>query len=660
MSRLFSWLFGSPLLIVLVASFLLVAALMGGLSMLVTARVIDDYLAVDEAEHVARDMELAEAFYRLRQDKIAAMGHRLAQDPQVLQSLPAALGGQPEALRTIDQQIVYELTVPPLTGSHLLAVLDAQGNMLAGRTLSLSDGRLSSITFRESWGELPVVQDALSSGRDQAATEVVPAEFLVPVGLGQQARTKLIDIPQAAPHPFDPRAGTGGLALTAVYPMRREDGGVHGAVLVLYLLNNDHSLVDEIKDVAGVETVTIFLGDLRVATNVPMEDGRRAVGTRMAQNVYDQVLEQNRDFVGRAYVVTDWFITHYKPLRDHRDQTVGVLYVGTRESAFLRLVNIFHRQVLRIALVCLVLTGVIAIPVAQIITGPITNLVEANRRLAQGDMTVRVQVHGSGELALLERSFNSMVETLQRTGTELLHKERLAAMGQLAAGVAHEINNPLGTILLFADLMYKDAAEQDPRRQDLKMILQETSRCKNIVANLLNFARQHEVLAQETDLHALLDQVVVSVSCQPIFQGIEIVRKYGVDLPTVQADPVQLQQVFTNLMNNAAEAMKGTGTLTLATRRSNHKWAEIMVTDTGCGIPEESLGKLFTPFYTTKPPGKGTGLGLSIVYGIVKTHRGQVTVESKVGQGSSFTVALPISLPEEGAERKPSPVGVFA
>jgi signal transduction histidine kinase len=208
-------------------------------------------------------------------------------------------------------------------------------------------------------------------------------------------------------------------------------------------------------------------------------------------------------------------------------------------------------------------------------------------------------------------------------------------------------------------VMYKEAPQDDPRRDDLKMIINETTRCKNIVADLLNFARQQEVLAQETDVHALLEQVIERVSPQLVFEGVEIVRQFSPDLPAIQADPAQLQQVFVNLLNNAAEAMEEGGTITLATQPMNGQVA-IKVSDTGCGIPEESLGKLFTPFFTTKALGKGTGLGLSIVYGIIKMHRGQIAVQSQVGQGTTFTVILPVRLPEGQLASTSAPAGVIA
>jgi len=634
--------------VVLIVFSSLVAALTVALNTIVIARVAQDYLADAEADVV---INLAEAFYQLKQDEIAVISYRLVLDPGMIQDLPHARQGQSEAIQRIDRQITSKLTGIALGGTHLIAVLDAEGTILVGRVVS-SDGDLAPMISAGDWSGLPIVQSVLSSGEEQVATEIIPAGFLAQVGLDEQARIGLIETPLAAPKPFDPREGTAGLALTGVYPVRDGDAQVIGAVVTAYLFNNDFTLVDQIKEVGGIDTVTIFLGDMRISTNVMTEEGTRAVGTRVSEAVREVVLEQGRSYVGRAYVVNEWFITRYEPLYDHQGQLVGSLYVGTSESAFLGLVQVFNERLVFIALVPGILAAIIAVPIAQVITRPIAELVEAHRRLAQGDMTVRVQTYGSGELAVLGQSFNSMAETLHNTQQELLHKEKLASMGQLAAGVAHEINNPLGTILLFAEAMHKDTPENDPRRDDLRMIVNETTRCKNIVADLLNFARQQEMLAQETDVHKLLERVIEEMCRQPSFGGLEIVRNFSPDLPTIQADADQLQQVFINLLNNAAEAIEGGGTITLTTRSVNGYWVEIKVSDTGYGIPEEHLSKLFTPFFTTKPPGKGTGLGLSIVYGIVKMHRGQITVQSQVGRGTSFTVTLPVQLPQGlGAKR---------
>jgi signal transduction histidine kinase len=244
-----------------------------------------------------------------------------------------------------------------------------------------------------------------------------------------------------------------------------------------------------------------------------------------------------------------------------------------------------------------------------------------------------------------------MAETLQATQEQLVQKEKLASVGQLAAGVAHEINNPLGTILLLADVMYKETPEGDQHRQDLKMIAEQARRCKGIVFDLLSFARENRVMAQETDVNRLVESVVLEQQTaegkpREEYAKIRIVQDLYPRLPVIQADPDQLRQCLLNLMSNAFDAMADGGTLTVATRLPDSQHIELVVSDTGTGMDEETLSKVFTPFYTTKPPGKGTGLGLSIIYGIVKMHRGDIRVQSALGQGTTFTIVLPIRLPE--------------
>jgi two-component system, NtrC family, sensor kinase len=661
MKGVISWLLGGRLLYVLVASFSFVAALTVGLNALAVSQVVREYLETAETDIVARDMDLANAFYQLKLDEVAAISYRLALDPWVSQGLADASTGQPEAQALIDQQLTNKITVLALGGTHLIAVLDAEGNLVVGRVLSAQNELLPMISSGY-LGDLPIVQQVLNSGQPQAATEVLPVEVLAQAGLDAQALTPLVDTSRAAPAPFDPREGTAGLALTGAHPLIGGDGDVAGVVLSAHLLNNDFTLVDRIKEVAGVDTVTIFFGDLRVSTNVMTEQGNRAVGTRVSQDVFETVLQQGRDYVGRAYVVNEWFITRYEPLRDYRGQVVGSLYVGARESAFRALVQDMNNRVLLIALVSIVLAGIVAVPVARVIIRPVAELVDANRRVARGDLAARVKPYGRGELALLGRTFNSMIEalqeaqqklmrafdnmaeTLQETQQELLHKEKLASTGQLAAGVAHELNNPLGTILLYSNIVYKEIPEEDPHREDLQMVIGETNRCKVIVRNLLDFARQNEVLARPTDLNRLLRDLADKRRQQAEFHTVEIVLDLDSEVPVIHADPLQLEQVLENLVDNAIEAMEHTdgGTLTLRTEMAPlGQGVRLSVSDSGRGISEENRAKLFTPFFTTKPIGSGTGLGLAIVYGIVKMHGGQIQVQSEEGQGATFTITLP-------------------
>lgn len=241
------------------------------------------------------------------------------------------------------------------------------------------------------------------------------------------------------------------------------------------------------------------------------------------------------------------------------------------------------------------------------------------------------------------RSRLLMEKKLQDTHLQLVSSEKMASLGKLAAGIAHEINNPLGGILIYSSLMMEDLPEEDPKRGDLARIVQETGRCKEIVKSLLEFARQTEPKKEPTDINRAINDGLFFLVNQALFHNIRIVKNLDPFLPFVRGNSGQLKQVFMNIIVNAAEAMHGNGTLTITTSLSpDRKTVWIDFGDTGEGIPEENLSRIFDPFFTTKDVGKGTGLGLATSYGIVQDHGGTINVRSKVGLGTSFIIELPI------------------
>jgi two-component system NtrC family sensor kinase len=415
----------------------------------------------------------------------------------------------------------------------------------------------------------------------------------------------------------------------------------------MHILNNDFSLVDQIKDAALIDTVTIFFGDLRISTNVMTEDGQRAVGTRVSEEVGNTVLYTGKAYIGTAFVVNENYITRYTPLRNHNQEIVGMLYVGARQSVFLRLLNTVDQRISLVAFLTVLLTFLLATPVSRIITRPLKELRQlssTSHRVMEGDLNARAALTAGGEVGQLATSFDEMLDTLQVTQEQLVQSEKLASLGQLAAGVAHELNNPLSTILLFSDVLLRESKPDDRERSDLETILRETQRCKTIVASLLDFARQHQVEAQELDLNHFIQTILNIEQKHEHYSGVTIKTNLAADLPHIQADPAQLQAVFINLMTNAAEAMPEGGNITITTVPGPAGRITIRIEDTGEGIPSENLPKLFTPFFTTKPVGKGTGLGLAIVYGIIKMHRGQINIQSEVGEGTTVTILLPTEL----------------
>jgi len=631
---------------VLIIGFALTAAITIAVGTPITYGVIRRYLDNAQEKRVGRDMDLAEAFYNSKMQDLTTSSHRLASARMMHHNITAAIDGDERALQAIGEAIENELLNLPPTLRFIL-VLDAQGQVVAGRTLF--DSHLEQADAGVDWSSLPILADALAQGQALAATEVVPDELLRYVKLDERAYIPLLDTPKASEELFDPREGRAGLTLTSVTPVI-QDGQVLGAVLVGHLFNNDFTLVDRIKAVAGVDTATIFFGDLRVSTNVPLnEAGDRAIGTRVSQEVFDRVLIEGQEFTGEAFVVNQDYITRYEPLYDHLQDVVGILYVGALKSSFQELLDSFRNQVFLIAAATFLLAVLIAIPISWPISRPLSSLASATRQVSSGDWSVRVPIEGYYEMQSLAHSFNTMVENLKETQEQLLQKEKLASVGQLAAGVAHEINNPLGSVLLYADILRKETPSDNLQQQeDLDMILREATRCKTIVNDLLNFSRQNQVLAQETDLNELLQELAEESGKQHLFEQIEIVTEFNPALPRIQADPLQIRQVFLNLMSNAAEAMPNGGKLSLRTYAGpSAGMVTAEVEDNGVGISDENMRKLFTPFFTTKPIGKGTGLGLAIIYGIVKMHRGQIGVQSKVGSGTKFTLTLRQQLPAQ-------------
>jgi signal transduction histidine kinase/iron only hydrogenase large subunit-like protein len=229
-------------------------------------------------------------------------------------------------------------------------------------------------------------------------------------------------------------------------------------------------------------------------------------------------------------------------------------------------------------------------------------------------------------------------EQLASVQQALVNAEKLASMGQLAAGIAHEINNPLGVVLMYAHILLDEAdKEQGLPGEDIRMIVEQADRCKKIVAGLLNFARQNRVVLQPTDLARLIDRTVKMLN-PPANVAVDIAHAGET---TAEVDRDQIAQVLTNLVSNALAAMPGGGRLAIRTDRDAER-IHVVVQDTGCGIPKENLGKIFEPFFTTKQMGKGTGLGLAIAYGVVKMHSGDISVESEEGKGTTFRVSLPV------------------
>ncbi len=229
----------------------------------------------------------------------------------------------------------------------------------------------------------------------------------------------------------------------------------------------------------------------------------------------------------------------------------------------------------------------------------------------------------------------------RRLEQQLLQSDKLASIGQLASGVAHEINNPLGNISLYTQLLREDILEGKPRVEDIDVILEQIDAASKIVTDLLDFSHQYKPAFLRVDINEAINKTLRVVDHQLSVNGIMVEKKLSRNLPEIRGDVGKLQQIFLNLIVNALQAMPDGGKLTLVSRKENNH-VIVRVKDCGIGIPEKHLSKIFDPFFTTKPVGEGTGLGLSVTHGILKEHKGEIMVDSKVGVGTTFKITFPI------------------
>jgi two-component system, NtrC family, sensor kinase len=642
----------------LILSYLVILGIGGLVTSLVGSWIVSSTIMEQARRTALHDIAAAHTIYEQRLGMLKRSVQLTAAEITIRQRL---YEGEPAGLERYLDEIRQQ------TGFDFISFADADGHIVARATpAGAAGGRLPA---------LAVVAAALA-GNVAAATELMTAPDLAAEdpALPERARIHVVSTPHAADAPLGER--TTGLVLAAAAPVRAADSALIGVLYGGILLNRNYSIVDRVAELVyrgetfrgqPIGSVTIFQGDTRIATTVRNGNGERAIGTRVSGAVQGAVLERGAIWNDRAFVVRDWYISTYEPIRDYHGNVVGMLYVGLLEKLYLDTRNRVIASFFAIASLGFAAILLTTYFIIRRVTSPLVQMAEATRGITAGrfDQTVRDDL--PGELGLLAVSFNTMLRSLSqmradleewgRTLEEKVHQrtdelaqmqarvaqsERLASLGMLSAGVAHEINNPLGGILALTALTVEDTPDADPRRENLLEVLRQTERCRDIVKGLLEFARQSRAAEERVDVHVVLENTLALMVNKALFFNIEVQRDFAEDLPPVVADRSQLQQVFMNIIVNAVQAMEEKGTLRLRTRHYPEDGeVEIAISDTGHGIEATVLDHIFDPFFTTKESGQGTGLGLSIAYGIVTRHAGSIAVESRVGVGTTFTIRFP-------------------
>jgi signal transduction histidine kinase len=536
---------------------------------------------------------------------------------------------------------------------------------------------------RSDW---PIIMAALSGQVAATGVDIFGNDELAAISpaLAERARLDLVPTPNAVP--TDRSTETRGMVVHAASRAMLPDGGA-AALVGGTLLNQNLEFIDTINDLVyraaslpegSQGTATLFLDDVRISTNVRLFEGRRALGTRVSAAVRSAVLGEGRTWLDSAFVVNDWYISAYEPLVDSYGKRVGMLYVGFLEKPF----SEAKYQTLLIIIAAFIAITAATVPIflrwatsifmpLERVTATIAevergNLSARTKMPVSGDEIGRVAVHLDGLLDQIQerdrqlREWNEELNVrvlertrdlehanlkLEATTKQLIMSEKLAAIGEITAGVAHEINNPIAVMQGNLDVIRSVfGADADKAKVEFRLLDEQIHRISQIVTKLLQFARPEEY-AGYVERHA---PASVISDCLPLVQHllnkteIAVVRDDRANR-LVLMNRNELQQVLVNLIVNAIHAMPDGGTLTLRSfdaERDGHQGVAIEVTDTGIGMSAEVIEKIFDPFYTTKRR-QGTGLGLSISQTLIKRQGGQITAESHLGSGSTFTLWLP-------------------
>ena len=513
----------------------------------------------------------------------------------------------------------------------------------------------------------PFIRRALA-GEIVAGTQTLPAGLLdlEGEGLSKTAFMAFEPTPKAKPRPETQE--TSGMALAAAVPIRGEKREILGVLYGGMLLNRRYELVDRVKDTVfkgeryggkDLGTVTIFQWDLRIATNVMKENGNRAIGTRVSQEVYDQVLENGRSWQDRAFVVNDWYITAYDPIRDVDDRIVGILYVGVLERKYRDLRNQIVFAFLGVSLLGSVLVLGTSYLLSLQLTRPIRSLVDGALALEEGNLAHQVDgIRRNDEIGDLTRAFNSMADSLRLREEELrLSNGELMTLNknymEMLGFVSHELKNTVGSCLTNAySLRDGILGEVSPvQKRALDGIARNLGYFEEMIRHYLDLSRieKGEVRVEKRPIKLYADIVEPALKGYDrviVEAGMQVQCDFSADDITLQADPSLLRIVYNNLIGNALKYGRSGGRIVLGAADQGDRYL-LNVWNEGAGIPEGQADRLFRKFSriegTEGARKKGTGLGLFITREIVEKHGGRIWAESKEGEWADFRFELPVN-----------------
>ena len=496
-----------PIATKLILSFLLIIVIISLVFIVVGVQLISNRIVSEAQEKVRHDLNAAREIYLSKlchiNDVVRLTANRLDIEEAILSG-------------SIEEAKIELLRIKNMEELDVLTITDASGRVLL-RTSNLS---LSG----DDQSDDDLVKEVLDRQVPIASTSIVNVDELHKESplLAELAFFKFIDTPMARVR--DDTEQTAGMLLKAAAPIFDDQDHLIGVIYGGTLLNRNFEIVDKIKQTVyedvkyegqDIGTATIFQDDVRISTNVKNEDGSRAIRTRVTEEVYDQVVIKGKPWIGRAYVVNNWYITAYEPIRDAYDRIIGILYVGVLEQKYLDIKRQTIISFLAITLLGALVSLIMSYFIAQGISTPINKLVSASKEVAEGNLDAKVEIKSNDEIGELAESFNAMAMALKErdeklkdfTKRKIVESERLALIGQLSANVAHELNNPLQGIVTYSHLLLEKMPIENSNRNSVQKIVTQANRCRDIIRGLLDFSRQRKPDKTLCDVNVVLNDL---------------------------------------------------------------------------------------------------------------------------------------------------------
>ncbi len=605
-----------------------------------------------------------DAFSRIRQDYLNQL-ERLAESYQFRSALES--GNKKSVIKQVE-------FLQEQVGYSFLEVVSTQDKSTILKSRRNSSALLSAL-----------------NGQPTAGVEIYSSEELLieDKNLHDLVQLPLVKTPRARPsnRTLEDRA----MVIRAIYPVKDSRGEVVALLDGGVLLNGNFRFVDAIRDLAygegslpkgSIGTVTVFLEDVRISTNVPLKKGERALGTRVSNEVRTKVLDQGITWIDSAFVVNDWYVSSYEPIIDIDGNRVGMLYAGFLEKPFRDALWRALAVLVLMFLSLMLLSAWAAIRGARKIFKPIEKMSDVVHSTQKGGAKRVGLIESQDELGTLSHEFDDMLDQLQarsqeiqswadsledkvelrttelkkkntdlensiqllrQTRQQLVVAEKLAALGELTAGVAHEINNPTAVMLGNLDVMVEELGEDaQPVQKEIDLVIEQIYRIRDIIDRLLQYAHPDEYSGyiSVVEVNSVVMDTLKLVSHLRNESKFEIKTDLKAS-QVVEINPQELQQVLVNLLVNSIHVLPDReGEITIKTRNWKEQGVVLSIIDNGKGIEEKHLKQIFNPFFSTKGQGEGTGLGLSISYGLVRRYGGNITAKSELGKGSEFSVWL--------------------